>query len=173
MFSSQMTSAYFMEYVISFTAEDYLDRNAGTCDFDNEGFINMLKFAAKLPVEEPSNYSDQNSDIASGKCLLLLRVTGAPMEELEMWNALFGGEAVHKGFPSNHGTGICARVLNRVGMSSDSQYKDEAWDFISWMLSDEYQSGLKRFIPIATKNMEQNFRQVIAKGEGQLGDICR
>lgn len=169
MFPSQMTGNDFMDYVITFTAEDYMDRDAGTCDFDNEGFINMLKFAARLPVEEPSIPGDQSSEVAEGKCLLILRVTGIPMEELEMWNALFGGEAEHKGFPSTHGTGICARVSNRVGMSSASQHKDEAWAFISWMLSDEFQSQLHRrnAIPMSASQMEHDFRQVIEKSNGQ------
>ena len=53
----------------------------------------------------------------------------------------FGEDISLIGFPTSTGSGSSAYVDYGFALSSDSDYQQEGWDFISYFISDEYQNN--------------------------------
>ena len=119
-----------VERLVEASIEDYVDWDAGTADFCKEEFYRILEFGKATDNREwicPTRES-----VASGthlaSCEGIVNVA-----DMQYFRWLFGDNAVVKGFPCSHGTGVAVSIQqDSMGICSYSQYPEGAWDFLEY-----------------------------------------
>ena len=130
-------------YMSMLSLSDYVNWHTGECSFDSPGFVKLLEFANSFPDSIEWNedeYVDDSTLIMEGS--VLLYPTGLyDFESYQMYKAMFGGEITYKGFPAEQGCGSVFSVNSGWAISSKSQHKDGAWQFVRTLLTEEYQEN--------------------------------
>ncbi len=133
--------------MLAMDMDSYVNFGTGECKFNTPEFISMLEFAnsfqAKFDWEkyEYSEDDDTYNRIMSGRQMLMNSYI-YDFYEYRMYEAMFGGDVTFIGYPVSQGVGN-SLSLNGVsmGISSKSQHKDVAWEFIREMFTEEYQAN--------------------------------
>ena len=134
---------------LAFTADSYFDTSTGECHFDSEEFINTLKWINNYPTEEEQmNGSDDYFEYMRNKEMALHKneslMTIGYMYDLRDIKrdeeVLFGDKIALTGFPGakDNASGLINVDLG-FAINAKSPYKDAAFDFIKYYLTDEYQ----------------------------------
>ena len=140
----------------------FVDREAGTCNFDNDLFRRMVKVLASFPEDyDDSQVYAAYTNLQSGKSLL----TGEKISEftdLQPYDAALNGNLTCIGYPVEEGIGVGVNSLDAIGISALSDYKDGAWEFIETFLQYVKVEGsdFPTYVPalekVATWNMEHS-----------------
>ena len=122
-----------------------VDWTTGQCNFDSQGFIDMLKFASQFQNDfnwDSYEYSDDDNDytrIAQGK-QMLLNTYISDFNALPMYDAIFGGSVTYIGYPTSSGTGNMLNFNNSgYAISARCENKDAAWQFIRTFFTEDFQ----------------------------------
>ncbi len=141
----------------------FVDLKAGTCNFDTPKFAALLEFIKSLPKEErPSNSEEEYLARHSGAVSLYRH----NFSEVTDWLSL---EAIYNskdysliGFPVSNGSedkGAQLDFTESYTILSSSEHPDEAWEFIRFMLSDQYAlshfNNPARNLPILTEKCRE------------------
>lgn len=130
--------------------ENYVDWSTGKCNFDSPDFKALLEFAKQFASEdELENYETSEEDsaqarIAQGKQMLQTVSVGMFYEDGS--RNVFGGDSTYIGFPN--AAGDCGSILmgyDIYGITSACADKDGAWQFLSMILSEDYQLNMDSF----------------------------
>lgn len=155
----ELTREDFLRYALLFNGEEYFDEKAKTCDFTSSSFGRFLEFAASLPEEIDYGQID-SQDIsrayAGDQKLIFSAVSGDLISVFSYYDTAFAGKAEYVGFPSalSSGTAIVPSCL--VGVSSASLRKEQAMDFMAFILSDYCQTSSSVFgLPITQNALEK------------------
>ncbi len=109
-------------------------------------YASLLEAAAAMPADETAlteQAGNQTMDLVenlkSGSVLFSASRLDS-FSDLLAWNAALEGNAVFKGYPAESGNG--SLILTGIGGSDlsipeASAHRDEAWDFLKYILSDE------------------------------------
>ncbi len=128
----------------------YVDFDQNVAHFDSEDFIGLLEIAkqygGKLTpdklialCEEYDSWSYHDSYslmMEDGVCALDVFAAGN-LYNFARYADLCGNEPCFIGWPTSKGQGVAATAEISVGISAFSECKDEAWDFIAFMLRPE------------------------------------
>lgn len=140
-----MTKNSILFYMVAFNSESYIDYATGECYFDTDEFKKVLEFANMFPTE--FDYSEDGPTepelIAENKVLLSTVYIGE-IEELQLQRAMYGEDTEIKyfGWPSDSGSGMMIQSNGvQLAISTKSENKDGAWDFIRYFMLDEYQNS--------------------------------
>jgi len=113
-----------------------MDMVNGTCNFDSEEFIELLEMAKELP----------ETTTGDGRLSILQWAYIRDFEDFRRWEIQFNPNKVdytYIGFPGMGGNGA---LIQSNGLSfaitSQSKYKDGAWQFIRYFLGEEYQTSV-------------------------------
>lgn len=133
-------------YCIYNDIDEFIDWETGKCSFDGPEFIRTLEFAANFPdSSESMGYSEQEGTSArlrANKILLMQQSIGS-VQEYQMMNGMFGEKVSYVGYPNNEREGNLVQGTGGfMGISAKSKKKDAAWEFVSSMLSEDYQQSL-------------------------------
>lgn len=158
-FGPEMTRDRFLANVLLFQKSNYLDTKNCCCNFSDPVFVKLLEFAAALP--DNCDYSELNSDswarVATGDQLLLMEwFDNNALSYISWANTIFNGSAQFVGFPSEcYGEAAVPSAL--LSVSSSSQNKDAALNFISFILCDTVQGDylLAPDFPVVDKNLRE------------------
>lgn len=122
-----------------------VDWTTGQCNFDSQGFIDMLKFASQFQNDfnwDSYEYSDDDDDytrVAQGK-QMLLNTYISDFNDLPMYDAIFGGSVTYIGYPTSSGTGNMLNFNNSgYAISARCENKDAAWQFIRTFFTEDFQ----------------------------------
>ena len=147
-FSPDMMREGFIYQVMSFLGGDFVNSQTGQCSFDSQEFINILEYAKTLPKELPDNYYDDYDwtlyeTMYRENRTVLMEVYISSIRDLKYSiRGQYGEPVTFIGFPTAEGNGsIIAMGSNAFAMSARSAYKDGAWEFIRYYLTDEYQNS--------------------------------
>ena len=80
----------------------------------------------------------------------------AAVASRQFYEELFQGPVTPIGYPSESGNGYLIYSNNVVTISSQCKYIDTAWEFISFLLSDEVQSRVNH--PVRRQNIERHLK---------------
>ena len=134
-----MTSNSFLYWAVIHNMDFFIDRDAGTVNFDNEDFIKLLETARLFPTDYPDFDSiDERDDIATGR-QIMTEFYFSGFAQYQMYREFFGGEVVLKGFPSESRTGNIINPFPTFAITSGSENKEGAWSFISSLLTESKQ----------------------------------
>ncbi len=150
---------------------NYVDWGKGTCRFDSDSFKKLLQFANQFPLN--LNMADAYSAkeiFAEGRALLY-PVSIDNVYGTARVRTLYGKTPAYIGYPFDSGNGNLAAVADiAIGIGSNSQYKDEAWEFLKSMVDREFQDSVERGLPLRISSLEQKLEASIkaeydSKGE--------
>lgn len=138
------TKGSMLQVLISYDQDSFIDWEKGTCNFDNQDFIDVLEFCNTLPDDDDDSVWDDDDStpvkIKKGK-VLLAPVSLAEPESIQEYQSYFTGESNFIGFPSNGGSGAYMDAFCLYGITSKSDVKEEAWAFIESSLTNVDDNG--------------------------------
>ena len=132
--------------LLRYSADAYVDREAGTCSFDDPSFRSLMEFVQMLPgieeVEEEIggiDYIDVLRDARSRqqKGLQLLEEIDLTFRELQLQDMLWGGRCALIGYPTEDGSnGSTFRPRGpQLGISASCENKEAAWEFVRTVMT--------------------------------------
>ena len=133
----------------SIAAEQCIDKEKGTCNFKNQAFYNMLEYVKLLPKE----YGDSSSgSLYREKRAILYLLDVYNMDEYVFAKeGYFGDDVVYNGLPGMSGGTSYIEPAIQFAMSSKCKYKDVAWQFMRYFLTDDYQDNMEFYLPVSLK----------------------
>ena len=120
----------------------FLDMENGTCDFDNEEFVKLLKFASEFKSGEPDfdmDY-DEFKEIQEEK-LVVMPMNLSMFEEIQIYETLMNGNLKITGYPTDNGSGQLIGFHSGYSIPKTSQNQEEAWTFLKNLMLESYQNG--------------------------------
>ncbi|WP_026527651.1 ABC transporter substrate-binding protein [Butyrivibrio sp. VCD2006] len=129
----------------------FLDYENGTCSFDSQGFIDLLKFIKEFPKDQESmgiDYEEFESYYRENKSLLLDYYISSFDDYQVLKKGYFGEDILFNGFPTADGGESFISPFMQIAMNSDCKHKDVAWEFMKSFMTDEYQKSVEWSFPI-------------------------
>lgn len=171
---SGVTRDYFFSTAMSYVGSEYVDVSAGTCNFDSDGFISLLEYAKTLQTEDEiysddgseDNYTDfygEDSQYRENKTLLCAIYLNGFANLNYYLNGYIGEDTSYVGFPNDGGCNGVINTSTSYALSAKSAVLDEAWDFISFYLKEEYQSTIEFGMPVTRKQFDTLAQKAMEK----------
>lgn len=141
----EVTQSTFMNYVMQFNGNEYVELSSGKCSFNSDGFIKMLEYAKTLPKEIDYNgdgdwdYENWASQYRDNRTLLMYTYLSSFDYMTRGFKEYFGDDFTLVGFPSETGKGAYLQMNSGYVLSAKSANLDYAWDFTRYYLTEEYQ----------------------------------
>ncbi len=147
----ELTRSGFVQMMMQYCGNDFVDVETGKCNFDSENFIAMLEYARKLPEDiDWSEYGDdywetQDSQYRENRTLLAECEVSNVRYVNDYINGYFGEEISYIGFPSATGNGAVVEAGEQYLISAKSENIEGAWEFVRYYLTEEYQKEVLMF----------------------------
>ena len=141
-FWGEMTRENFLRNVCTMARNQFIDKESGTCSFNSEEFIKILKFAATLPEKsiwetinwdevDNSWYTDRDYRFRADNAILMEYNFGSYTDFWRMQAGTFGADISLVGYPNENRIGSAIIPSQAFAISAQSQCKEGAWAFIS------------------------------------------
>jgi len=153
-----MTRDGFFYTMMQMCGRNFVDVSTGQCSFDSDEFISLMEYAKTLPEEITYDYTSDNwyldyeNQYREDRTIL----SGCYISSLESLvytiNGSFGAPVTFIGMPNASGQGSVIYTSNSYAISAKSAYVDEAWNFVRYYLTDEYQETIEWQLP--TKKLQ-------------------
>ncbi|MCL2425014.1 MAG: extracellular solute-binding protein [Oscillospiraceae bacterium] len=154
--------------------ESFVNWDSGTVYFDSDFFIEILEFIyifnTTMDTDEGFAAFEPYRMISSGEQIML--ATGFfGFDFYSIYQDLFGGDFVFKGFPSEYGSGNFLSTSNGLAILNSSNNQQIAWEFISKVMSDEWQREHTQFsIPISNVVFEEELANATVVEVDEFGE---
>lgn len=126
---------------------EFINWETGECDFTSRKFKDILEFCNEgVLTDEMSDkeyldlWNENETKMQEGKVLLSV-CQGVTVDEIQLARQEFGEDITYIGLPAEDRQGSYFTFVEQYGMYSGSDVKEEAWEFIRMVLSEEYQSN--------------------------------
>lgn len=169
---SDLTRDRFFDVAMDYCGSDFVDVPTGKCNFNSEGFIELMKFAKDLPEQFSDDYYDEiymdgkyETQYRDNRTILCQIYIGTIRYMNYTVNGSFGEPITYIGFPTDSGEGSYLEAREAYAISEKSRYKDVAWEFLRYYLTDEYQDTItyglptqkRRFMELAQEAMQKPY----------------
>lgn len=155
-----------MYYGLISSGNNFIDWENKSCNFNSEGFIELLEFAKEFPEEltEDMWMDYDESAYRTDKALFSMAYLNGFRPYRRYMDGTFGSDISLIGFPNELGINCSIMTPNiRFAVSSQSQYPEECWNLLRNLYLDEYQDKIQYDFPIrkdkfdalAKKSMEK------------------
>ena len=147
----ELTRRDFVQLMMQYCGNDFVDVETGKCDFDTENFVAMLEYARTLPEEfNWDEYGDDywekhDSQYRENRTILAECDVSNARYVNDYINGYFGEEISYIGFPSDTGNGAVVEAGEQYLISAKSEHIDGAWEFVRYYLTEEYQNKVIMF----------------------------
>lgn len=144
-FGEDITKAGAFSLLFSNNVNRFVDWEKGECYFNDQEFIDILKFTENFPLEftYDDNYYEYYEQpvvkVVKGKQLMAIASLYS-LQEARSSFYILGDNVSFVGLPTNEGTGNSFMLNSGFAMSATSEHKEVVWEFISSILSEESQS---------------------------------
>lgn len=132
-----------LAYICAMCLDAFVDWDTGECSFDSDEFARLLDFLSLFPAQvDPDSVSDESSfvRVAEGR-QMLWPATVYSYNTYLMFKGAFGGDVSFVGFPTEDGGGNAFATGVRLGITTACEDPDAAWQFVSGILTGEFQQG--------------------------------
>ena len=129
--------------------DEFIDWEAGTCDFTQEGFLDVLNFAK----EYQGKFHESLYNALHEKELLFVLLMIGSVEDYSLWNGIFGETVEFIGYPTTHGSGTVAYFTAGLTINAKTKHVSECWDFMKEYLLSGYRDELG--FPIVREQLEE------------------
>lgn len=148
-----------------YNMEQFFDLSEGHCDFDNEEFKKVLEFANMFP--ESNEYADTDPSqallISEGR-LMLCEATLCNARSYQMYHNMYGEDISLIGYPTKNECGSAVSCGDiGLAISAKSENKEGAWEFIRFLMSEEYQKNSTSWFPMMKSAFEMKMSEEMEK----------
>lgn len=134
-----VTKEAMLSIMMQFNESAFIDWNTGKCSFDTQEFMDLLEFANRCPKEQdydPTAPSEMTM-LEKGD-LLLSSVYISQFQDLQPYMKALNNEVTFVGFPTVDGKrGNLLSAGELFGISSRSEMKEGAWEFLEYYLAGD------------------------------------
>lgn len=128
-----------LNIILQYSFDAFVNINEGSCKFDSEEFMDVLKFADRFPAEY--DYSQERpslpSSIQAGS-VLLSEASIHNTQAYQMYQLMFEAPVTNIGFPTFDGSqGTFLYGSEIYAIFANSENKEGAWQFIESVLQYE------------------------------------
>ena len=123
--------------LLSMNMDKYINWQTGECRFNDENFIQLLELAGCFPVSPPVT-EDYATQLRDGRALIITD-TVRGFFDFQVYRAMFQRDVSCIGFPSESGSDNRFMLRKGLSITSKCEHKEAAWEFISFVISEEYQ----------------------------------
>ena len=156
--------------ICNLNLDSFVDWGTGTCNFDSEEFINLLKFTDLFPKDfdwENHEWSQDDNDdvrIKEGRQLLMSLSLGYPFD-MVYYSQSFGGNMTLIGFPDVPGSGaVFSTYSPGFAISETCKEKDAAWRFVSGFLKEDFQNNYGSYgFSVNRKLFDKSFQDALGQ----------
>lgn len=170
LFPLWMTQEILWGWMEEFAAVQFTDLEAGTCSFDSEEYIGLLRECGETSTELPADISQNNVGLLQFETLQNFMRLGVISER-------YGGEYTFAGMPNDETNGSMFSVDLSFAISAQSKYKDGAWRFVRECLSPEAggsgAEGSGSSFPANAERLEQLLQTVVDEGIDNYGETIK
>ncbi len=158
-----VNSQSILTWITDYSNDQFVDLEAGTCNFDSEEFVRLLKFAGKFPLKTRSGLLQEDNDswVRSNRQLMGEFYLTSVESYMDTRYGIYGEEIVFTGFPGNGKSGPVIYCPYYLGICHESKNKDACWDFIRTYYLDEYQQSLSNNFPVSKSALELQFKKAM------------
>lgn len=143
---------------------DFIDRAAGTCDFDNDDFRAVLEFVKTVPEKSLWDDPNFNSDAYDWDAYNNMYKDGKAIAEISALTDFFGFENLSYyfgtletdivGLPSKDRNGFAFSATQlKFLISAKSPFAEEGWKFVSRFFADDVQTTLDYGFPVTVSGL--------------------
>ena len=134
------------EFLPAYYLERFVDWEAGECSFDSGEFRELLLWLeGHVEKEQPETSTGRGTFYETyyvPEDALLMEARDVTFDTLLWIETQIGGKVRFLGFPTADGRGTAAcRVMDKLGMVSNSLHKEGAWDFLEYYISRGAEDG--------------------------------
>jgi len=136
-----LTKESFLQNAVMLGMDEYVDWAAGEARFDRGDFAQLLEFANRFPAEidyDDDMYIDDHELIATGR-QIMAQMYVSDFRGLQMQRAMFGGDIVFKGFPTESRSGNSLNIGSGLAVTTTCIDKAGAWTFLRTILTNDWQ----------------------------------
>lgn len=152
-FGSDITRDTFMNMVLRYCGNQFMDVSSGKCNFNSDDFIALMEFAKTLPEEINRDedywmnydWSKEQSQYRENRTLLMQANFYYFQSLPSTFNGYFGEPVSFVGFPTGEGKGDYLQSSRTYALAARSKNLEGAWQFIRYYLTDEYQKDVSYF----------------------------
>lgn len=152
-FGRDMTKEVFMNMVMRYCSNQFIDVATGKCSFDSDNFIRMMEFTQNLPEEivyeddywQNYDWSKEQAQYRENRTLMMQANLYEFSGLSRMINGYFGEPVSFVGFPTEDGDGSYIQSSQTFALAAKSGNLDGAWQFVRYYLTDEYQKDVSYF----------------------------
>ena len=170
-FQTFMDKENLLKWVAQVGLVKYVDRQNGTCSFDDAGFVDLLGWCNDMCDTMPEGSNMVSLDIS--QVVLTLEMISDPVRIKYIRNN-FGQPFTFVGFPTGgQGLSYYACTYNgSMAIPANSQNIDGAWTYIKSRLSMECQSSID-YLPVILQAFKRKAEGVLSQEESlQLLSLC-
>lgn len=163
-YSQKFSRLWLLNILLECNQKFFLDYENGTCSFDSEEFRRLVELVEKLKVSGEGE--EDVSWLAQGKALFGFLEGGYAQGfsrnvQVAGGGGGMAGKVMTLGYPTLDGS--CAYVLSGAGsvysILSASAKKEGAWEFMEYMLSQEYNIRTSHAYPVKTEELKGRLEQ--------------
>ena len=165
------SKSHVLGYCLAANGDALVDWNSDGSGFKRDIVIKMLEFANQFAPDDLYSWEEAwNNRIPWIQDEGLIKLLGGSFMNYDLGNpyyqAIFNEPVAYPGYPSENGNGNLISSRSVLGINSKLKDKDGAWEFLSFILSEEFQSDqtVSRAFPIrksAHENMASRAMQGI------------
>lgn len=144
-FLSYETRDNMLNNCLTVAGDQFIDWETGTCNFESEEFTQLLAFLSMFPEEIDNEAYTDEYWMTYDSLWRENKVIAQPLSlyDIQNYNYLekgtFGEKITMVGYPSGNGNGSAIVPELQFALSSKSDNKEGAWQFLRYFLTDEYQ----------------------------------
>ncbi len=160
----------FLELFLGECGENFVDYSEQKVHFDSDEFKKCLEIVKKYGIHKTDRseiFRDDMSLFQEGK-LAWYSLYMYNLRDYGYWFEQYGDGITFSGFPGNNGNGIVANVRMSIGITSCSENKEEAWDFIRYILANSEDRDSSGSVPLSREALDRRNEKFIKQSEGQL-----
>ncbi|MCM1497369.1 MAG: extracellular solute-binding protein [Clostridium sp.] len=172
LFDSVDTKMEYFWCLLEDTISDYMDWESGTCHFDSEDFRYILELCNEKGAAKEENVSDaeimeevdsQYTRLQNG-AYMLLRESEISLRKIQFDRKALDAGITYIGLPNRERQGSYFSFNWQFAISSQSQVKEQAWEFIRTFMSREYQKSLNNdsWMPVFQDMFDSRIKELTA-----------
>ena len=159
--------------MIGVNIRNFVDVGAGSCSFNSPEFIELLELCntfpsseeqEKLMNDEQKYWEDQQYQYMNGKTafsqIWINEVRSAYEQQMSQFDK---AKVTRVGYPvsGSGGNGGRFSINSTVAISANSEYKDQCWEYISSMFTEEAQEELSWMMPVSRKAFDKQVQEAM------------
>lgn len=145
-----------LKVLCTFSMNDFVDWDRGTCDFTGEDFKQILKFCKSYQGKNLSGSRLQA--VCQDEVLLLVEMFNT-VGDYQMAEEMFGEPVTCVGYPTVGGSGTLANMLGRYAINATAANKQACWDFLKYVLENKDYGGF----PLLQSRFDDTMQQAMTE----------